>query len=98
MDIEIVPFTMDAYEKVFALWQQSDGVGLSDADSRGGIAAYLERNPGLSFLAKKNGNVVGAVLCGHDGRRGYLNHLAVQAEYRRSSIGRRLVEKCLQAL
>jgi ribosomal protein S18 acetylase RimI-like enzyme len=98
MDIEIVPFTMDAYDRVIALWQECEGVGLSHADSREGIAAYLARNPGFSFIAKENGSVVGAVLCGHDGRRGYLNHLAVRAEYRRRTIGRRLVERCLQAL
>ena len=98
MNIEIVPFELDAYEQVFALWQKCEGVGLSDADSREGIAAYLKRNPGFSFVAKANGTVVGAVLCGHDGRRGYLNHLGVHPEWRRRSIGRRLVEQCLGAL
>lgn len=98
MNVEITSFTIDAYDQVFALWQQCEGVGLSDSDSREGIEAYLKRNPGLSFVAKENGKVVGAVLCGHDGRRGYINHLAVHVQWRRRAIGRRLVGKCLEAL
>ncbi len=98
MSVEIKPFTIDAYAQVCGLWQKCEGVGLSDADSREGVAAYLERNPGLSFVATNDATVVGAILCGHDGRRGYLNHLAVREDWRRHSIGRRLVESCLAAL
>jgi len=98
MSIEIRPFTMAAYERVLALWQQCEGVGLSEADSRASIQAYLRRNPGMSFIATDDGAVVGAVLCGHDGRRGYLHHLAVHPRARRRSLGRRLVAQCLRAL
>ncbi len=98
MSVEIIPFTIDAYERVYELWRQSEGVGLGEADSRQGIDAYLKRNPGLSFVAMENQTVVGAALCGHDGRRGYLNHLAVHPDWRRRSIGRQLVEKCLAGL
>jgi N-acetylglutamate synthase len=98
MDIEICPFTMAAYDGVFALWQQCEGVGLSEADARENIEAYLRRNPGMSFVATDRGAVVGAVLCGHDGRRGYIHHLAVHPESRRRSVGRRLVQQCLRAL
>jgi putative acetyltransferase len=98
MNIEIRPFTMVAYDRVLALWQQCEGVGLSEADSRESIQAYLSRNPGMSFIATGDGAVVGAVLCGHDGRRGYIHHLAVHPQSRRRSVGRRLVEQCLRAL
>jgi ribosomal protein S18 acetylase RimI-like enzyme len=98
MNTEILPFTMDAYDRVFALWQQCEGVGLSDADSQASIQAYLTRNPGMSFIAIADGTVVGAVLGGHDGRRGYIHHLAVHPHSRRRSLGRRLVEQCLGAL
>lgn len=98
MNIEIHPFTMDAYDRVFALWQQCEGVGLSEADSPANIQAYLSRNPGMSFIATAGGAVVVAVLCGHDGRRGYLHHLAVDPQSRRRSVGRRLVDHCLSAL
>ena len=98
MDIDITPFTIAAYERVLALWQQCEGVGLSTADSRENIAAYLQRNPGTSFLAQVEDDLVGTVLCGHDGRRGFLWHLAVHPQFQRRGIGRRLVERCLDSL
>ena len=99
MQIDTVPFTIDVYDDVLVLWEQAEGVGLHDhSDSREGIQCYLMRNPGLSFVARAGGTVVGAVLAGHDGRRGYLHHLTVHPDYRRLEIGRRLVDRCLGAL
>ncbi len=98
MNIDISQFEIRSYEEVLALWQQCDGIGLSDADSRQSIQAYLKRNPGMSFVARLDSTVVGAVLAGHDGRRGYINHLAVHPDCRRQGIGRRLVQRCLEAL
>ena len=64
MQIEITSLTIDSYDHVLALWKQSEGVGLhDDCDSRFGIQSYLERNPGMSFIARAGGIVVGAVLC-----------------------------------
>jgi len=96
--ITITPFTMSNYDPVIALWQMSDGVGLSDADSPEKIQFYLERNPGMSFIARQEGVIVGAVLSGHDGRRGYIHHLAVHPDYRRQGIGQQLIDHCLPAL
>ena len=73
--MDITPFKMRFYEEVFALWQQCEGVGITESDSRDNVQAYLRRNPGLSFVALSSGRIVGAILAGHDGRRGYLNHL-----------------------
>ena len=98
MNIEISPFAIAAYDDVLALWEQCEGVGLSEADTRESIQAYLTRNPGMSFVATADGALIGAVLCGHDGRRGYLHHLAVLPQWRRRSLGRRLVQHCLGAL
>jgi putative acetyltransferase len=98
MAIRIVPLLMDSYEAVYALWRQSEGIGLSDADSRESIRSYLERNPGMSFVALADGKIVGAILSGHDGRRGYIYHLAVQREYQKQGIGQWLVDSSLQAL
>jgi ribosomal protein S18 acetylase RimI-like enzyme len=98
MNVEIASLTIAAYEDVLALWRQCEGIGLSEADSRENIQAYLQRNPGMSFLATADGVVVGAVLCGHDGRRGYVHHLAVHPRFRRRGIGRQLVDQCLRAL
>ncbi len=89
---------MENYDEVYALWQSCAGVGLSSADSRGSIASYLDRNPGLSFIAKLQETIIGAILCGHDGRRGYIHHLAVLENYRRLGIGRQLVDHGLEAL
>ena len=86
------------YEDVYALWKKAPGIGLSDADSRERIEIYLERNPGLSFVAISNDRHVGAVLCGHDGRRGYLHHLVVEKQFQKHNIGKMLVEHCMQAL
>ena len=98
MNIEIASLTIAAYDDVLALWRQCEGIGLSEADSRESIQAYLQRNPGMSFLATAERAVVGAVLCGHDGRRGYIHHLAVHPRFRRRGIGRQLVDRCLRAL
>ena len=98
MQMHIVEFTIKDYQKVIALWKSCEGIGLSSADSKDSIKAYLKRNAGMSFVARYNNNIIGAVLCGHDGRRGYIHHLAVYADYRNQGIGRSLVEKCISAL
>ena len=92
------PMTMDDYDAVIELMKATPGVSFRDADSRDATARYLERNPGLSFVAEKDGRLVGCVMCGHDGRRGYLQHLAVLPEHRRQGIASALVERCLAAL
>ena len=89
---------MDFYDQVLDLWKKCEGIGLSGADSREGIQKYLERNPGMSLIAQDLDTVVGSILCGHDGRRGYIHHLAVSPEYRRQGIGRKLVEQSIAAL
>jgi N-acetylglutamate synthase len=135
--LDIHPMTADDYDEVAALWQNTEGIGLDEhIDTREGIAGYLARHPGLSFVARQESfevlecgdssplsaersdlprdaavknesgdesphskhRIIGAVLCGHDGRRGYLHHLAVAAACRRKGIGRALVEACLTGL
>jgi ribosomal protein S18 acetylase RimI-like enzyme len=98
MAIAFREFTMADYEAAYALWKVSEGIGLSEADKRENIAYYLERNPGQSFVAVENGALVGAVLCGNDGRRGFLHHLAVASSARRKGTGRELIRRSLAAL
>lgn len=98
MPYEIFPMTLEDYTEVLALWQASEGIGLSASDSRAGIARFLERNPGLAFVARDETGLAGAVMVGHDGRRGYLYHLAVSPRCQRQGIGQALVESCLAAL
>lgn len=86
------------YDPVGLLWAQAEGVEVAEGDDRATIAAYLRRNPNLSRVAERDGRIVGAVLCGHDGRRGIIYHLAVATAFRGRGIGRRLVRECVDGL
>src|SRR5262249_51053922 len=81
---EFVPSDLDA---AIELWAGSDGVGLNESDSRDALLRFLARNPGLSAVAVDAAQLVGAILCGHDGRRGAIHHLVVAPGYRRRGIG-----------
>jgi ribosomal protein S18 acetylase RimI-like enzyme len=98
MRVEVLPFQPQDYEQVMALWQATEGITLREADSREAILAYVARNPGLSFVARDGDVLAGAVLAGTDGRRGYLQHLAVAASYRGRGVGRALAERVVEAL
>lgn len=91
-------FVIDDYDAAVALWNLAEGVEVAEGDSREEIRAYLLRNPGLSRVAEENGTIVGAVLCGHDGRRGLIYHLAVAALHHGKGIGKLLVGECLTRL
>jgi len=82
------------YDAIISLWQNAQGIKLRDADSREGIDKYLQRNPGLSFVAEFNGMVVGTIMAGHDGKRGYLQHLAVAVTHRKMGIATKLLNLC----
>lgn len=95
------PFVAADYDAVFALWRGTEGIGLGDSDTREAITAYLTRNPGMSAVAVTADaaeTIVGAVLCGHDGRRGTIHHLAVAPAYRRRGVARALVDRSLSRL
>jgi ribosomal protein S18 acetylase RimI-like enzyme len=98
VSIQITAMTISDYQDAYALWKSTEGMGLSSADTREGIEAFLTRNPGLSLVARLDRQLIGTVLCGHDGRRGYLHHLAVDRQHRGRGLGRRLVEMCLTRL
>lgn len=88
----IEPMSIADFEEVTRLWQNTEGVGLNEADSRENLNRFLQRNPGMSFVARQGNEIVGAVLCGQDGRRGYLHHLAVATAHRNKGLGKRLIE------
>lgn len=94
-DWQIRAMTIADYDGVIALWRATEGLGLGESDEREAIGAYLDRNPEMSFVALSREQIIGAVLCGHDGRRGYLHHLAVTPPWRHRGIGRALVEASL---
>jgi ribosomal protein S18 acetylase RimI-like enzyme len=94
----IRPMRIDDYESVVDLMKQTPGVTFRDADSRENTARYLDRNPALSFVAHVDGQLIGCIMSGHDGRRGYLQHLVVHPDHRRKGLANALVESCLYAL
>ncbi|WPC75824.1 GNAT family N-acetyltransferase [Vibrio porteresiae] len=89
---------IDDYQQVMTLWSVTEHMSLRDADSKENIGAYLARNPGLSFVALADDKVVGALLVGTDGRRGYVQHLAVASTLRGQGIGKQLISLCVDAL
>ena len=96
--LTIRPMQITDYAALYELWVAC-GNGLNNLDdSEEGVAKYLRRNPNTSFVAEENGKVVGAVLAGHDGRRGFIQHMAVDAARRRRGIGSKLVTVCLDAM
>ncbi len=92
--------TTEDYDGLYALWMTIKGFGIrSIDDSREGVAQFIRRNPGTSVVAvSPEGEIVGGILCGHDGRRGCLYHVCVRADYRRKGIGTAMVTFCMNAL
>lgn len=97
-DVSTRVLRIEDYDAVVQLWETAEGVHVGAGDDQETIARYLERNPGLSRVAERDGKIAGAVLCGHDGRRGLIYHLAVAREERGRGIGRRLVSEGLAGL
>ena len=91
-------FRIEDYDSAVELWRRVEGVEVAEGDSKEEIARHILRNPGVSRVAEEGAKIVGAVLCGHDGRRGLIYHLAIEPTYRRQALGKRLVEECLNAL
>ena len=91
-------FVLSDHGPAVALWSEIDSVEICEGDSREEVAEYLKRNPGLSRVAEIDGKMVGAVMCGHDGRRGFIYHLAVAPKYRGQGVGKLLLDDCVRGL
>ena len=97
--INIRVMTISDYEEIYDVWINTPGMGLNSTDdSKEGIEKYLKRNPTTSFVAECDGKVVGVIMAGHDGRRGYLHHTAVLSAYRNQGIAKTLGEAAMKAL
>ncbi len=97
--MEIKLMTIQDYDNVYKLWTNTKGMGMRSLDdSFEGIEKFIKRNPNTNFIAKAENKVVGIILCGHDGRRGYIYHTAVNTDYRRGGVGKALVDAALEAL
>jgi N-acetylglutamate synthase len=96
--MDIVEMTFGHYDSVLDLMRKTPGIVVREADSPETVRKYLLRNPGLSFVAAENGRLIGCAMSGHDGRRGYLQHVLVSPEFRGRGIAKELVSRCLDGL
>lgn len=97
--IQIRPMTEADYKQVYELWMTIKGFGIrSIDDSEEGIIRFIRRNPTTSMVALDEKKVIGAILCGHDGRRGCFYHVCVHEAYRKHGIGKRMAVACMRAL
>jgi ribosomal protein S18 acetylase RimI-like enzyme len=98
MKIRTWEFLIDDYEAAVELWKRVEGLDIAEGDDRESLRRFLRQNGGLSRVATDRSTMVGAALCGHDGRRGYIYHLAVDPAYQGRGIGKRLIDECLDGL
>ena len=97
--MEIKLLRLEDYDKVYKLWTNTKGMGMRSLDdSIEGIEKFLKRNPTTNFIAQVEDKIVGVILCGHDGRRGYIYHTAVNSDFHGNGIGKKLVNTVIEAL
>ena len=96
--IEIREFSIEDYDAALELWQRVEGLEIAEGDDKEGVAQFLARNPGLSRVATDGLAIMGVALCGHDGRRGHIYHVAVDPAYQGRGLGKRLLDECLDGL
>ncbi len=99
MSVLLREMTIEDYDQVYGLWTKISGFGIrSIDDSREGVERFLRRNPDTSVVAVQNGRIVGAILCGHDGRTGCFYHVCVALDYRKRGIGYEMARFAMEAL
>ncbi len=98
-DLIVEKMRVDDYEEIHKIWSNSNGVTLRAIDdSREGIGRFLKRNPNNSLICRLNKKIIGGILCGHDGRKGFIYHTVVKDKYRGSGVGKKLVEDAIKSL
>ena len=97
-NIDTREFSISDYDGALQVWQRVEGLEIAEGDDREGVAQFLARNSGLSRVAVDGSAIVGVALCGHDGRRGHIYHLAVDPAYQGQGLGKRLLDECLDGL
>ncbi|WP_209511127.1 GNAT family N-acetyltransferase [Sedimentibacter acidaminivorans] len=97
--MHIENFVIEDYENAYKLWTNTKGMGMRSLDdSKDGIAKFLTRNPSTNFVAKINNEIIGVILSGHDGRRGYIYHASVNVNYRNQGVGTKLLEAVYKSM
>lgn len=90
---------IDDYDEIHQIWSNTNGITLRAIDdSKEGIERFLKRNPNINFTCRINGNIIGGILCGHDGRKGFIYHVVVKENYRDRGIAKKLVEHVIKSL
>jgi N-acetylglutamate synthase len=96
--IDIREFAIEDYDTALDLWKKVEGIEIAEGDSKEEVAQFLSYNRALSRVALDGSTIVGVALCGHDGRRGHIYHLAVEPAYQGRGVGKSLVKECLEGL
>lgn len=97
--MEIRIMTIEDYEEVYKLWISIDGMGMRSLDdSKEGIEKFIKRNPSSNFVAIENNKIIGVILSGHDGRRGFIYHTAVNESFRKKGVGETLVNAVINSM
>src|SRR6266704_6294910 len=91
-------FSIDDYDAALRIWERVKGIEIAEGDDRESVAQFLARNPGLSRVATDGSAIIAVALCGHDGRRGHIYHLAVDPAYQGRGLGKRLLNECLEGV
>ena len=95
---QIHEMTIEDYSEIIQIWQTTPGISVDEEDSKDKMVIFLNRNPGLSFVAVHSGKIIGTIKGAHDGRRGYISHLAIVPEYRSFGIAKILIDQTVQGL
>jgi len=97
--MNIVKMSIDDYEEIYHLWSETSGLTVRTVDdSKDGILRFIKRNPHNNFVCKIDGKIIGCVLCGHDGRKGFIYHTVVDTNHRGKGIGKKLVQHAINSL
>jgi N-acetylglutamate synthase len=98
MKFKVAEMTLDRHAELLEFWKNTAGIWVSDDDSYENLKIFLKRNPKSNFIVLEENKIIGTVKCSHDGRRGYIHHLAVKEGHRKQGIAKGLVERCLATL
>ena len=98
MSYKIIEMQLDRYSELIDFWKSCEGIYLSDDDEYDNLEIYLKRNRKSNFIVVYENEIIGTIKSSHDGRRGYIHHLAVKKEFRKQGIARELVNKCIEII
>ncbi|OGO06432.1 MAG: hypothetical protein A2Y92_00080 [Chloroflexi bacterium RBG_13_57_8] len=98
MKYKIAEMKLNRHAGLLEFWKNTKGIWVSDDDSYENLKVFFKRNPKSNFIVLHEDKIVSTIKCSHDGRRGYLHHLAVKEEFRKQGIAKELVAKCLKEL